>query len=76
MLPEPEARAEAQETVIGETRTTPRGYAVVVSRVHFPGNGMRIRLTLLKEGARVRHLDVTAELARQLGPLLEEALGL
>lgn len=64
--------------LVGETRTTSRGYFVRVERVVFEDAGGRVRITLLRKvqgGTEfIRHMDLTKGLAEQIAPMLLEAV--
>ena len=70
---------DKQQVELDATPATAAGYRVVVHSVRFPAGsnrsrpGQRIRLELQCEGAYVRHLDISTELARDLWPLLRSA---
>jgi hypothetical protein len=63
------------EVSIGETRRTPRGYFLRVSRVFFTETheGTRVRITLLRETTFCTSIDFTPGLVADLIDLLQEA---
>jgi hypothetical protein len=60
------------EEMIDKTPPTTVGYHVIVTTVRWPG-ASRIRMTLFQGGTRIRHMDITTELARDLAPILQRA---
>jgi hypothetical protein len=58
---------------IGETKPTLAGYSVRVGRVQFDRGGARIRMKLLQNGIFLKHLDITTDIAGDLGPILQDA---
>lgn len=72
--PHPSSQA-SEERVIGETVQTSAGYFLRVSAVQLDRAGQRVRIALYQRGTFVRHLDVTPDLAVDLGRILGKAKG-
>lgn len=59
--------------MIGTTDREPDGYDLAVTLVQAPNGGLRVRVTLRRDGKPVRHLDLTGPLAQHVWPLLRDA---
>lgn len=58
---------------VGSTGSEPDGYDVHASIVQTPQGGVRVRLTLRRNGQAHHHLDITGPLAQRVWPLVREA---
>lgn len=68
--------AITHHVTVGETPATRNGYRVRVSSLVFGAAGPRMRITLMQNDALVKFLDLTPELARELRPLIAQAIDL
>lgn len=57
----------------GETERGTDGCHVVVQLVQTPRGGTRVRFLLHRDGAAVRHMDLTGPTAQRLWPILQKA---